>query len=80
MTIETLYVRAASKAAINRTLAAGGQISGTVYTPCGQSSRLLSEMPRGTVVKVFSKYVCGSPYAQSYGTVDHKKDGTLFVR
>jgi len=71
----TLYVKAKSKKEINEKLAAGKTIYGTNYSAFGGGGTyaLNSELPKGTVIKVFEKYSCGSPYAKAYGTWDGKK-------
>ena len=66
-----LYVQAKSKTEINKRLADGEKIYGTHYAPgvC-DDYRLDGLLASGTVIKVFDKFVAGSPYAKAYGTWD----------
>ena len=73
MSIQTVYVRAKSKKAINELLADGQTIWGKKYDIYGSDiygseSIQLHNMPKGTVVKVYEKVACGNPVAKSYGT------------
>jgi len=70
----TIYGNAKSKKAINDMLANGTTVIGTEYSlrqPVNYA--LNSELPNGTVIKVWEKLVGGSPYAKAYGTWDGKK-------
>ena len=68
MSIQTVYVKAKSKKAINELLADGQTIWGKKYDMYGSESIQLHNMPKGTVVKVYEKFACGNPVAKSYGT------------
>lgn len=68
-----VYVQGKSKAEINRRLAAGETIVGTEHKLGSETKWPLSEMlPDGSIIKVFSKVVGGSPYAKSYGRWNQK--------
>jgi hypothetical protein len=70
----TIYVNAKSKKAINDMLANGTTVIGTEYSLWEPVNHTLnSELPNGTVIKVWEKLVGGSPYAKAYGTWDGKK-------
>lgn len=70
-----LYVNAKSKKAINEAIASGRTIYGTNFSMFGGGGDyiLSSALPSGTVIKVYEKYVGGSPYPKAYGTWDGKK-------
>lgn len=72
-----IYVKGASKKAINELIAAGKSIYGTEYMPTSQNDHRLNDLPTGTCVKVFDKYVGGNPYAKSYGTWNKEKNKLL---
>ena len=72
-----LYVKGASKKALNEQIAAGQEIFGTEYKLCEENRHKLNELPTGTVVKVFEKFVGGNPYAKSYGTWNKEKNKIL---
>lgn len=79
MTIRTVYVRAKSKAAINRELLVNQHAFECIeHSTAGAEVYDLENMPTGTVVKVYSKEICGIPYAKAYGTVK-RFDGKVFV-
>lgn len=81
MSIETVYVKAKSKKAINETIASGQRVYGTIYSMFNGDREVdLATMPDGTVIKIFDKYVSGQPYAKAYGNVAHKKDGALYLK
>ena len=79
MTIQTIYVEASSKKALNKAIECGHDPIGWIYTPWEERATPLSEMRIGDVVKVFSKRVNGQPYAKAYGTIANK-NGQLFVK
>jgi hypothetical protein len=79
MSIRTVYVRAKSKAELNREIAAGKLFECVEYTPFNTEVYDLERMPDGTVVKIYEKEVHGSPYAKAYGNVSHK-NGVLFIK
>jgi len=70
-----IYVQAKSKKAINEALTAKQKVYGTNYSMFGGGGRyeLNSDLPKGTVIKVFEKYSGGNPYAKAYGTWDGTK-------
>jgi len=72
-----VYVQAKSKKQVNELLAAGEQIGSVEYNafnPNGyQTHHMLDEVPDGTVVAIFEKYVGGQPYTKAYGTLDKNK-------
>lgn len=70
-----LYVNAKSKKAINDMIAEGKTVYGLNYSIFGNGGEyaLSSALPVGTVIKVYSKMVGGSPYAKAYGTWDGSK-------
>ncbi len=65
----TLYVKGKSKKALNEALAAGKAVYGTNHSMFGDGgSYKLAELTEDAVIKIFDKYVSGSPYAKAYGT------------
>jgi len=64
-----LYIQAKSKKEINNRLNSGESVYGTNYSMFGGGGthKLDSDLPTGTVIKVYEKTVNGSPYAKSYG-------------
>jgi len=71
--IDTVYVKAESKRALNTRLL-NERVSGTIYTPWDAREVELDEkLPRGTVVKIYTKIISGSPYAKAYGQWDPEK-------
>ena len=80
MSIGTIYVRAASKAALNRLLRENQNISGRNFDRLCEESLILPACPAGTVVKIFDHYVGGQPFAKAYGNVAFKPDGSVFVK
>lgn len=73
MGIETYYVKAASKKAINETLAAGKQVLATCHSVFNSCTKNITELNNGDVIKIYEKTVGGSPYAKAYGNWDAKK-------
>lgn len=76
MTIRTVYVRAKSKADLNRKLAANmplGAGEAIEYTPYTEQRFALRDLPHGTVIKIYDKFVGGRPYAKAYGQWDSRK-------
>ena len=69
----TVYIQAKSKAAINRALVAGDKVVVTEYKLGTVTHHTFQNIPDGTVVKVFEKFVDGSPFAKSYGQVKNGK-------
>ena len=70
-----LYVKGASKKAVNESLAKGQTVYGENYSMFGGGGtyKLDKELPKGTVVSIFDKYSGGQPIAKSYGTWDGTK-------
>lgn len=74
MSIITLYVKGKSKKEINERLLNGEVVRGVHHTPWGETEHELGpNLSHGTVIKVYDKYVGGSPYAKAYGNWDSKK-------
>lgn len=75
MPIQTIYVKAASKKAINEDLAAGKVVRGVIYSFMSDNKDidLAKAASDGDVIKIFDKFVSGSPYAKAYGNWDSKK-------
>ena len=67
-----IYVRANSKAEINRRMQAGTVFIGHIYTPFDVQAIASTNWMDGDVIKVYSKMIGGTPYAKSYGTVVRK--------
>jgi len=72
MTIKTVYVCAKSKKEANEQVL-NGTCYCSEYTLVGEREENIRSMATGTVVKIFSKYVGGQPYAKSYGVWDATK-------
>lgn len=70
-----LYVKGASKKAVNERIAKGETVWGENFSMFGGAGtyKLDKDLPKGTVVSIFDKYVGGQPYAKSYGTWDGLK-------
>ena len=64
-----VYIQAKSKAEVNRKLAEGKTVSATEISMFGTTGHYFEDLPQGTTVKIFEKYVGGNPYAKAYGTV-----------
>lgn len=75
----TLYVQAKSKKEINERLATGKPVLGDSYGMFGNEGcyALDSKLPNGTVIKVYEKFVGGSPYAKTYGTWNVAKNKVM---
>lgn len=69
----TVYIKGKSKAAINRAIVAGDKVVGTEYNLGSVTHHTFNKIPDGTVVKVYDKFVGGSPFAKSYGQVKNGK-------
>jgi hypothetical protein len=74
--IETVYVRAESKKALNALLEHGACVQGEIFNMfTGDRYAALNECPDGTVVKIWSKRdMAGTPVAKAYGNVKHVGD------
>lgn len=70
-----LYVKAKSKADLNRRLAAGEVITGQDYSMFDNRGTLAldSNLAPGTVIAVYQKTFGGDPYTRAWGTWDGKK-------
>jgi len=76
-----LYVKAASKAAVNKALAAGEAVLGRNYSMFDHPGPYnLARCPVGTVVSIYSKVIGGSPYAKAYGVVAVNKAGKVVLK
>jgi hypothetical protein len=74
MSIETLYVKAKSKKAINEALAAGTVVYAENFSfNNGDSGSLAKIAKDGDVIKIYEKKIDGSPYAKAYGNWNAKK-------
>lgn len=62
-----VYIHAKSKAEVNRKLADGTPVFATEIKLGSVTEFNFSQLPDGTVVKIYDKIVCGSPYAKAYG-------------
>ena len=64
-----IYIKAASKAEINRGLAEGKDYVGTNYSMFGGGGQYnLKDCPEGTTVAIYSQFSGGNPVAKSWGT------------
>lgn len=70
---QSIYVKAASKAELNRRLSRGERIIGTVYTIDSVDVVPLNTMPDGSAVKVWSKSYGSTPIAKAYGAWNASK-------
>lgn len=72
-----VYIQAKSKKEINERLTTGSKIEATEYNafnPNGyKTEHILNDLPTGTIVSVFSKFVGGQPYAKAYGSWNKEK-------
>lgn len=69
----TVYVCAKSKKHANELVAAGTLLC-TEHCLGRETVEYMRAMPTGTVVKIYSKMVGGSPYARFYGTWNKEKN------
>lgn len=69
-----IYIKANSKKSVNERLAGGEHVEGTIHSMMRSQVASLKDCPSGTVVKIFSKYVGGQPYAKAYGIWDSVKN------
>ena len=67
MSKPTIYVKANSKTELNRRLAMGADIFGTVYHCDGVDAKRLASMPHGSIVRVWRKSFGSTPHAHTYG-------------
>ena len=68
-----VYIQGNSKAAINRDITDGKDIVAKEISMFQTIEHSFKDLPDGTVVKIFKKYVGGNPYANSYGQVKNGK-------
>ena len=70
-----IYIKAKSKAQINRDLLEGKKFTGENYSIFGGGGfyNLDKTLPIGTVIAVYDKMQSGSPVAKSWGTWDGEK-------
>ena len=70
-----LYVKGASKKAVNEAIAQGKVVTGENFSFFGGAGiyQLDKNLPVGTVISIFDKYSGGQPVAKSYGTWDGTK-------
>ena len=70
-----LYVKAKSKADLNKRLASNEKIYGTNHSVFGGGGdyELNDLLETGTVIAIFEREVSGSPYVKAYGTWDGPK-------
>jgi len=73
-----VYIKAKSKKEINEWCKSGVAIEATEYNafnPNGyETQHILENLPTGTTVSVFSKFVGGQPYAKAYGEWNQEKN------
>lgn len=74
-----VYIHGDSKAAINRRLKAGDKLEALYYGLPYNDVFDVEALRDGCVVKVFSKYVGGNPYAKAYGTIKRDKNGKVTI-
>jgi hypothetical protein len=70
-----IYIKAQSKKAINEKIANNEVVLGTNYSIFGGGGiyEVNDALPIGTVIKVYSKEVNGTPYAKAFGMWNGKK-------
>lgn len=73
MAIETYYVKAKSKKALNEAIAAGTKITATCFSMTNGHQKEITALNDGDVIKIYEKTVGGSPYAKAYGNWNSKK-------
>lgn len=72
-----LYVKAKSKKELNERLAYGVSVFGTKYDVYGELTYELSTLKADATIKIYDKFVGGSPYAKAYGTYSATKGRVL---
>ena len=72
-----VYIKAKSKKEVNEKLTNGLEVTAIEYNLFNTNYYQLTELPTGTVVKIFDKVVGGSPYAKSYGTYNKEKNKVM---
>lgn len=73
MTIETYYVNAKSKKALNDCLASGLTVLAVNHSMFNSCTKDILNLQDGDVIKIWDKKSMGSPVAKSYGNWDSKK-------
>jgi hypothetical protein len=68
MAIETYYVKAKSKKAVNFAISKGETVIATKFTSVN-----ITELKEGDVIKIYDKLVDGSPCTKAYGNWSTKK-------
>jgi len=72
-----VYIKAKSKKEVNEMLTSGLEVTVIEYSLFNTNYYQLTELPTGTVVKIFDKVVGGSPYAKSYGVYNNEKNKVM---
>ena len=72
-----VYIKAKSKKEVNEMLTSGLEVTVIEYSLFNTNYYQLTELPTGTVVKIFDKVVGGSSYAKSYGTYNKEKNKVM---
>lgn len=67
--MKEVYVQGNSKADINRRLAEGKAVTYTEYSITSTNTGFVTDLPDGTIVKVYKIKVQGTPYAKAYGSM-----------
>lgn len=82
MSIKTVYIEGASKKALNQRLAIDQHALEALEFNHFEGNEVwnVEQLANGTVVKIFSKYVGGNPYAKSYGNIARKADGKVWIK
>lgn len=75
-----VYVEAGSKKALNTALILGARFEALYYGTPHNDVYNLEDLPDGTVVKLFTRYVGGNPYAKAYGTIKRNRNGFVQVK
>lgn len=75
-----VYVKSKSKKALNERLDLGEVVYCTEHKMLECFTHSIASLPDGTVVKIFDRYVSGSPYAKAYGTIKRNATGQIKVK
>ena len=78
--MKQVYVQHESKRALNNEILFGRRFEALEYSIAGNEVYNLEDLPDGTVVKLFTKYVGGNPYAKAYGTIKRNRNGMVQVK
>lgn len=68
-----VYINAKSKAEVNRSLKEGKTVFAKEIKLGSVHDYTFDQLPNGTTVKIYEKYIGGSPFAKSYGIVKNGK-------